>query len=83
MDVMCGSPNVTLHSGEIVNLHKLGSLMSLSAASSGVRPAAIIQPATEFGVLQVLAMFDKVLSLCTAPLVNSQKVVDDKDAQSV
>lgn len=59
-----------------MNLHKLDSLVLLSAAVSDGPPAAIIQPATEFGVLQIF-----VLSLCTTSLANSQKVVDDKDAQ--
>lgn len=60
----------------MVDLHKLDSLVRLSAAVSDGPPAATIQPATEFGALQI-----PVLSLCTASLANSQKVVDDKDAQ--
>lgn len=50
----------------MVNLHKLDSLVLLSAAVSDGPPAAIIQPATEFGALQII-----VLSLCTTSLANS------------
>lgn len=54
--------------------------LDLSAAISDASPAAITQPATEFAVLQVLAMFGKGLSLWTAYLINGWKVVDDKNA---
>ncbi|KAK0146085.1 hypothetical protein N1851_014656 [Merluccius polli] len=48
----------------------------VSQGASDLPPAATIQPAAESGVQQVVAMFDKVLSLCNASLATGQRVAN-------
>ena len=52
--------------------HKPASFFLPPTAVSDPAPAAIDPPATDPGVQQVVAMFDKVLSLCNASLATGQ-----------
>ena len=60
----------------LVGQHKPASLSLPPTAVSDPAPAATDPPATDPGVQQVVAMFDKVLSLCNASLATSQSPVN-------
>lgn len=57
----------------MVSPHKPAPLSPPPVAVPNPAPAAIVQPAKEPGVQQVVAMFDKVLSLYNASIATSQR----------
>ncbi|KAM7401420.1 hypothetical protein PAMA_005561 [Pampus argenteus] len=65
----CGHPQPD---NMLLGPHKSASLSLPPAAISDPAHAATGPPTTDSGVQQVVAMFDKVLSLCNASLANSQ-----------
>ena len=57
----------------VASPHKLASVSLPATALSDPPTAAVVPPAAEPGVQQVVGMFDKVLSLCNASLAANQR----------
>lgn len=64
----------------MVGLHKPAVLSLPPAAAPSSAPTAALPPITEPGVQQVVAMFDKVLSLCNTSLAASQRTGNPQPA---